>query len=181
MKHFFTSDLHLGHANIIKYDKRPFTSIEEHDSTIINNINSVLQPEDNLYILGDFSFAKPHKTEAYLQRIMGNKFFVKGNHDTREHVALFKQYGTYLHELAEITVENQRITLCHYSMNVWNKSHRGAWHLYGHSHHSLPDNPSSLSFDVGINGSGYDYKPLSFEQIAKIMRKKQFVAIDHHI
>ena len=37
---YFVSDLHLSHKNILKYDNRPFNSIEEHDQSIINNINS---------------------------------------------------------------------------------------------------------------------------------------------
>ena len=35
----------------------------------------------------------------------------------------------------------QDIVLCHYAMRVWQKSHYGAWMLYGHSHGTLPDNP----------------------------------------
>ena len=47
----YTSDLHLNHKNILKYDKRPFNSIEEHDKGIIDNINSLVKETDELYIL----------------------------------------------------------------------------------------------------------------------------------
>jgi hypothetical protein len=30
--------------------------------------------------------------------------------------------------------------LCHYAMRVWNRSHHGAWHLYGHSQGESPRN-----------------------------------------
>jgi calcineurin-like phosphoesterase family protein len=63
-------------------------------------------------------------------------------------------------------------------MKVWNKSHHGAWHLYGHSHGSLPDDINSLSFDVGVDS--HDYKPISYEEVKRIMKKKIFKPLDHH-
>lgn len=179
MATYFSSDYHLGHKNVIKYDGRPFKSVGHMDEEIINNHNEVVDPEDTFYFLGDFSFNKA-LTEQYLQRLNGKKFFIKGNHDYKETIELYKKYGTYLGELAEVSVGDQRIILCHYAMRVWNKSHRGVWHLYGHSHHSLPDDPTSLSIDIGVNGKGYNYSPLSFNQIKGIMAKKEYKPKDHH-
>jgi calcineurin-like phosphoesterase family protein len=179
MASFFSSDSHHGHKNVIKYDGRPFNSVEEMDNTIIENHNSVIHKDDDWYFDGDFSFNKK-RTEGYLLRLNGNKFFIKGNHDGKDTIELYKKYGTYLGELAEVSINGQLIILCHYALRTWNKSHRGSWHLYGHSHHSLPDDPNSLSFDIGINGKGYNYTPLSFEQVSKIMSRKTWKSIDHH-
>lgn len=179
INHFFSSDYHLGQFNILKYDGRPFKDIHHMDETIIQNHNSVVKKEDHCYLLGDFSFNKD-KTEEYLSRLNGKLFFIRGNHDYRETIALYKKYGTYLGNLEEINIGGQQITLCHYSMRCWNRSHRGSWHLYGHSHHSLPDDPNSLSFDVGINGAEYNYTPLSIKQVRNKMNTKTFKPIDHH-
>jgi len=176
---FFSSDLHFSHFNIIKYDNRPFNSVEEMNNAIIENHNSVISDDDDWYFLGDFSF-DGKRTEEWLQRLNGNKFFIDGNHDSEQTIRSFKKYGTYLGNLAEIVVEKQNIVLCHYAMRTWRKSHKSTWHLYGHSHHSLPDDPNSLSFDVGINGKDYNYTPLSFEQVKKIMEKKTPKIIDKH-
>ncbi len=179
MATYFASDYHLGHTNVIKYDGRPYKTVHEMDEAIIANHNSVVSDEDDFYFLGDFSFSK-NRTEEYLQRLNGNKFFIKGNHDNHAIIKLYKQYGTYLGELAEVTIDGKLVVLCHYAMRVFNKSHRGAFHLYGHSHHSLPDDPHSLSFDVGINGEGYNYTPISWDYVKKRMAKKDWKSIDHH-
>lgn len=178
MATYFASDYHLGHKNIIKYDGRPFKDVNEMNETIIANHNSVVSNKDDFYFLGDFCF--DNRAEEYLNRLNGNKFFIKGNHDRSDMIKLYRKYGTYLHHMEEVWVEGQMITLCHYRLDVWNKSHGGSWCLFGHSHHSLPDRIESRSIDVGINGAGYDYTPLSFDEIAKMMSKKQWKPIDHH-
>ena len=179
MKTFFSSDYHLGHANIIKYDKRPFKNVSEMNAAIIDNHNSVVSPKDEFYFIGDFAFSKnPDDIYRWMKQLNGIKYFIKGNHDHTLTRKIYSQYGTFLGDMAEIYVNGQLITLNHYSMRVWNKSHHGAWHLYGHSHHSLPEDPNSLSFDVGING--WDYFPISFEQVSEKMATKNFKPIDHH-
>lgn len=178
MKTYFASDYHLGHKNVIKYDNRPFKDVWDMDEAIIANHNSVVSEEDEFYFLGDFCFN--NRAEEYLQRLNGRKYFIKGNHDRRDMLKLYNKYGIYLGQLDEVVVNGQLISLCHYRMDVWNKSHRGAWHLHGHSHHSLPVRETAKCIDVGINGEGYGYTPLSFEQIKKIMDKRVYVPIDHH-
>jgi calcineurin-like phosphoesterase family protein len=56
-------------------------------------------------------------------------------------------------------------------MRVWNQSHRGALHLYGHSHGTLPDDANSKSFDVGVDC--HDYHPISLDRVLAIMATKQ--------
>lgn len=176
---YFGSDWHLGHANIIKYDKRPFKDVEEMNRTIIKNYNDIVKPEDEFYFLGDFCMGDHSKAESYMQQLVPNKkFFISGNHDKWSTIELYKKYGTYLGKMAEITIQKKPITLCHYAMRVWNHSHHGAYHLYGHSHGTLPEDPNSLSFDVGTNC--WNYKPISFEEVQRKMNTKTFKPIDHH-
>lgn len=176
MKYFFSSDFHFGHKNVLKYDNRPFDTIEEHDGAIIRNYNNKVGEHDQFYFLGDFAFCNKRKSEEYISRLNGRKFFIKGNHDKKDTIKLYEKYGTYLGELKKIRIENQEIVLCHYGMRVWEGSHRGTWHLYGHSHHSLP--PMGKSFDVGING--WNYEVLSFQEIETIMNLSKISKVDHH-
>lgn len=50
---FYTSDLHLGHANVIKFDNRPFANVDEMDQCIIIRWNERVSDDDTVFILGD--------------------------------------------------------------------------------------------------------------------------------
>ena len=49
---YFTSDLHFGSMDTIQFDNRPFHSTLEMEETIINNINSVANADDIVYVIG---------------------------------------------------------------------------------------------------------------------------------
>ena len=58
-------------------------------------------------------------------------------------------------------------------MRVWPHSGRGTWQLYGHSHGNLPDDPLSLSMDVGVDSHGFS--PCHFDEVQAIMKVKAAV------
>ncbi|MGH9119072.1 MAG: hypothetical protein ACRD0A_14675 [Acidimicrobiales bacterium] len=57
MTRWFTADLHLGHANIIDYSRRPFDSVDEMNRALIDNWNEVVD-DDEVWMLGDFALGK---------------------------------------------------------------------------------------------------------------------------
>ena len=67
IKTYFSSDFHLGRKNILKYDNRPFESIELMNETIISNLESLLKKGDNFYYLGDLSFEKDLSKEKFIR------------------------------------------------------------------------------------------------------------------
>ncbi|MFD0963285.1 metallophosphoesterase [Pseudofulvibacter geojedonensis] len=173
---YFTSDHHFGHTNILKYSNRPFKSAEEMDEELIKRWNSKVQPNDIVYHLGDVAMTKnPEGIGDILNRLNGKIYLIKGNHEhsALKHKGRFEWIKDY-HELKvkdeEAPNGSQKIILLHYAMKVWRSSFRGTWHLYGHSHGSLPDDPNSLSFDVGVDC--HDYYPISYEEVKAIMKQK---------
>jgi len=68
---YFTSDLHLNYGNIIKYNIRPFINSIEMDRRLIENINKMVTVRDELYVIGDFAFARKVQTNEYLDKIRG--------------------------------------------------------------------------------------------------------------
>ena len=43
---YYISDLHIGHANVIRYDHRPFSDLNEMHETIITNWNRAVTPSN---------------------------------------------------------------------------------------------------------------------------------------
>jgi calcineurin-like phosphoesterase family protein len=181
---FFTSDTHFGHANVIRYAHRPFRDREEMDAAMVRNWNAVVKPGDRIYHLGDFSFARPPRTAEILDLLQGEIHLVRGNHDKGLTPALEKRFA-WVKDCYTLKVEDpeadggvQRIVLFHYAMRVWDQSHRGAWHLYGHSHGSLPDDPASRSFDIGVDCHGF--APVPYARVKEIIAAKRWEPVDHH-
>lgn len=186
MDTFFTSDTHFGHTNIIEYCDRPWRGSMEMDEGLIERWNDTVRPEDRVFHMGDFALGlQPDQILGILRRLNGSKFIIPGNHDERT-IARRPSFfiGPGLFEniylgMREQKVNGQRIIMCHFSMKVWNKSHHGAWHLYGHSHGGLKDDPNSLSMDVGVDAVP-GYRPISFDEVAARMARKTFRPLDHH-
>lgn len=183
---FFTSDTHYGHKNIIKYSNRPYSGVDHMNEMLIANWNSVVKPDDTVYHLGDFAFySDVNKIISIIKRLNGNKVFIRGNHDKIMERPEIKELFLEYHDYKEIYVQDptaekgrQHIVLLHYGMRVWNKSHRGSWQLYGHSHGSLPELPGYRAFDVGVDC--WNYTPISYNQVKTKMSKVEFIPVDHH-
>ena len=173
---YFTADLHLGHANIIKHCNRPFKTVHEMDITLLKNINVKVRENDTLYIVGDFAWwkCKQDQLRAYRSQILcKNIHLLLGNHDYPIKNKLLPLFSS-VEDIKSLKIKDQKIILCHYAMRTWNCSHHGAYHLYGHSHNNLRDDPYSLSFDIGVDGKDYNFSPLCFPEIQRIMEKKHW-------
>ena len=79
-KNFITSDLHLGHAKPFIWEKRGYTSIQDHDDKIIDKINELVGPNDTLFSLGDFCLNTTEpQLESYLSRIACQNIYLYVN------------------------------------------------------------------------------------------------------
>jgi len=175
---YFTADQHFGHANIVRLAKRPFESVEDMDEAMIAAWNGVVAPGDYVYQLGDFTLGGPDQAQSMFARLNGVIRVVPGGHDARwtrqaRRDALVSALGDPVSILEPLVSLNttppdrlggrQVVVLCHYAMRVWDRSHYGAWHLYGHSHGSLPG--LGRSMDVGVDAVGF--APISLAEVAR--------------
>ena len=135
-KKFYISDWHYGHKNVLGFDNRPFTSIEQMNEELIRRWNSVVSAGDLVYILGDMFWCTPKIAAPIMEQLNGQKVLVKGNHD-RWHDSKFDKLFVKIDEYMEIEDEGRKVVLCHYPIPCF-KNHFYGWiHLYGHVHNSF--------------------------------------------
>ena len=169
MKHWFTSDTHFGHTNIIKYCNRPFENIDQMNKKIIDNWNNCVQEDDIVYHLGDFCFKSDSnsgkgqnvKSKEWLSQLKGNIIIIKGNHDKNNSTK------TIIHNMT-LVFGGFKINLVH---NPEHFSHSHDFNLVGHVHNNFKYsfNKDKLCINVGVDV--WDFKPITLEQIIKFRNK----------
>lgn len=178
-KIFFTSDTHWGHTNVIKFNNRPFKNTFDMDEGLIQNWNDTVPHDGVVFHLGDVSLCAPARTESILNRLNGKIYLIVGNHEKSVlRKSTTRDRFEWIRDKYELKVGKQLIVLCHYAHRVWNKSHHGSWHLYGHSHGSMEDKAWGKSMDVGVDC--WDYKPISYTEVERVLSKRNISEVDKH-
>lgn len=99
---WFTADLHLGHENIIESCNRPFATVDEMNKTIIEKWNERVDPEDTVWVLGDFGFGPLYESIVLATHLHGHKILVAGNHDQCFHGYIKEHDPDVTHTPAEL-------------------------------------------------------------------------------
>ena len=191
---FITSDIHLSHSNIVLHCKRfpwilpnpnfdpskpkhiknnypQLVDIESHDNDMIQNWNSIVGKNDEVWILGDFAW-KRHS--HFIMKLNGTKYLIRGNHDKMDLTSyqLFAKKGDAHYQYSYYTeIYGKRVMLSHCPYETWFSSCHGSWNLHGHCHGRLPEKPEYLRFDVGVDVWGY--YPIPWDVIEQKMAEKE--------
>ena len=163
-KIFFTSDMHIGHKNVLKLSDRPFDSIEQHDKAIIDNYNKVVGKDDLCYILGDISWNQSlNEYKRIFSQLNGQKYVILGNHDSKKSLLRCEKEGLILgvSESKIIRYGTKFFYLSHYPCREWAGYFRGYYHLYGHTHANLDDFKQST--DIGVDC--WEYEPVGIDEV----------------
>lgn len=176
---YFTADEHYGHERIIQFCNRPFASVRDHIDQSIARHNAKVPKGARVYHVGDiFWRTMPLKTALdIINALNGEHYFIWGNHDELlEGNEILRGAFHWCKDIAQVhhPTLGKQLVLCHYAMHVWRNSHRGAWHLYGHTHNNLPEQ-HNLSFDCGQDA--WNFAPVSIEEVAEKMKRK--IALGH--
>ena len=188
---YFTSDFHLFHHNVIRFDSRPFVDVHEMHKVIEERWNEVITKDDTVIYLGDLTFARREDkafVEAMVGRLKGDIHYVMGNHDKLQDIKKFTQFKTIQDYLEVRIAHNQNdkrvetLFCCmHYPIYSWNKAHHGSILVHGHSHMNLSEgefHKTHRIFDVGC--MGYEYKPVSYLELIKKAELIDFNLVNNH-
>jgi calcineurin-like phosphoesterase family protein len=169
-KSWFMADPHLGHQRVLEFSGRRFPTIQDHDAYILDRINSLVNPRDDFYILGDLTFLNP---DVYLRHVRNKRLkFIVGNHDRR---SKWRGIG---YDTLEISINGVKVFLSHYPNCYWPSSHYGSYHFYGHLHRMRESHldqlfPGRRSIDVGVDNAKFllgDYRPFEWPELDDILK-----------
>lgn len=172
---YFTSDLHIGHDKDFIWKARGFNSIEEHDTQVLKNWNSIIKPEDTVYILGDLCMGGDEKEwNRICKNLNGFKNIIYGNHDTIKKLSKYvNDYDMHLIGYADMYrySKKRNFYLSHYPTLVNNhEDKKFLWCLSGHTHCSNRfENGKGCVYNVALDA--HNCTPVSIEQIIKDIDK----------
>lgn len=179
---YYISDLHFGHHNVLKFDSRPFGSVEEMNQVLIDNWNNTIKPNDEVYLLGDI-FWKNDYADEILPKLKGQKHLIKGNHDKINNT-MQKHYES-IQEYKRIKDEGRVVVLSHYPIAHWDAQFHGSYHLYGHIHvtqdrafyefykdYCIEKGLQFNSFNVGCMMPQMNYTPRTLDYLIEFHKTK---------
>lgn len=172
---YVTSDLHFCHNRPFLYEPRSFSSIKEHNEAIIQRWNSVVNPEDEVYILGDLMLNDNETGIACLKRLNGTKHFLHGNHDTDTRIALYTEAGLIDEGYIKLLKYNHyRFYLSHYP-TVTANGEKGlremTLNLFGHTHQTSNFYEDKICmYHVGMDS--HNCYPVSLDTVIEDMKNK---------
>lgn len=181
---WFTSDLHFGHQNIIRFCNRPWETTEDMDLNLIQNWNSVVKPNDLVFDLGDFAFASNARWKELLSQLNGHHYLILGNHDiTRWPGSKTMELFEGVYQQIILKIDGRTVYLNHYPYlcfgGAWRKPENAVYQLFGHTH-SGPNckgadtdrlvNLFPYQYDVGVDNN--NYTPVSWQQVQEIINKQ---------
>lgn len=152
---YFTSDLHLDHANIIKYCQRPFYSIGEMNAALIANWNARVTPDDTVYLLGDFALTSRERIAELRDALNGSIVLVLGNHDRS--AAAMRECGFEEAHAAQREMIGGRMV---YMSHIPDYGIRGL-HLCGHVHTDWKRYGDIIN--VGVDQ--WNFRPVTLEEL----------------
>lgn len=190
MDTYFTSDLHFGHENIIKYCERPFNSVEHMNEVLIANWNAIVNPTDEVWVLGDLAMGRIDETLPLVARLNGHLILLTGNHDrcwpyakkmnpTKLADWRLKYLAAGFSEIYDGVVERPTLIdarLCHFPYIGDSQGYdrfpdqrpadTGGWLVHGHVHDEwkIKDRMINVGTDV------WDYTPVNVEVLKEIIQ-----------
>lgn len=146
---WFTADLHFGHKLVSRL--RGFEEdTDAHDEHLVKRWNAVVQPQDQVWVLGDIAMSRLDHALDLISYLPGHKHLIAGNHDGCHpmHAKAHKQQSRYLEvfdsvqTMARRKINGQMVLLSHFPYThdrhearymQYRLPNYGEWLLHGHT------------------------------------------------
>lgn len=182
--HWYTSDLHFNHGNIIKYCERPFGCVREMNEALVENWNSRVAPDEHVAVLGDFGFGSLAALAGFVSRLNGRLTLVRGNHDRKAANIAGVGFANVVDSMY-VAIAGYAVSLTHYPPTDV-KRKNGSYkerspevsesvvcaHGHTHSKHRVV----GRSIHVGVDA--WDFRPVSAQEMANLARRIHGVATE---
>lgn len=175
---FFISDTHFCSDNIIKYCGRPFKDAADMNEKLIQNWNSVVGEDDLVYHLGDFVMHQSENIPPIVERLNGRIVLVRGNHDTRAKLEVFRHYPDKIdvRDIAYVPFKGIFLVACHMPMtnpaflDMVNTDNSEVVPVHGHVHDKVPFFTQEFhSFNVSADV--INFTPVPIQTIYKTVKQ----------
>jgi len=168
MTRFVTSDHHFGHVNIIEYCDRPFSSIGDMNTTLLNRHFETVDAEDVVVHLGDVAADMKTGQETVERRdAIDADLLVQGNHDVglSDGQAPFPVVDSCVLSHGEYT-----FYCTHRPADV--PDNWDGWVLHGHHHNNDVETYPFFSYNdwrVNVGVDLLEFRPVSLEAITTLI------------
>lgn len=190
---YFTSDLHVGHANVLNFDKRPFTDLDHMHTVLVNNYNSTVPDDGICYFLGDVGISQKTELVKFMKRLNNStKVLILGNHDRNTYSMYDAGFDVVLNA-GVFYIGDKRISMSHCPLpgiyreditgmkgakdgEFWHGEFKNTkfisrdntvdFHIHGHIHSNKHNGKLKFTdkqFDVGVPNNSY--RPVSISEI----------------
>ena len=170
---WFTSDLHIGHTNIIKYCNRPFGSVAEMNTALVSRWNERVVDSDTVYVVGDVFLGKPADSAPIVASLRGRKILVRGNHDRSARVMTEMGFEDVCNQMAMTLADGFNVLLHHEPLPG---NRLTEWDALIHGHRHSPPRWDGKSLNVCVDL--WDYTPISEIDVCGIISGSIVVAQD---
>jgi len=166
---WFISDTHFFHENILKFTDddgkriRPFNSLDEMHSIMIERWNKVVKPQDKVYHLGDVTFKYDRAFNVLMGALNGQKRLILGNHDKIKGTELMKWF-----EKVDLWkgFKEGNFTASHIPLRL-ESLRDGDFNVHGHIHQNVMEDPHYINVSVEVR----DYTPVNYDEIVEEIKK----------
>jgi calcineurin-like phosphoesterase family protein len=170
MKTFVTSNQQFGRPGAIKSYKRPFEDVQEMNQELFESWNSVVSPEDTVYVLGNFAW-DPETAEYFLRNLNGTIINIEGEFDSA--IEELEETATalnidFFNGLLEVFSEENAV-LSYWPLLEWPRKSKGAYSIIGFPNKKYGSNHKTKT--VNCCCDFWEFKPVELSKIIELFNE----------